>query len=148
MNTESNDPKETAIVPPSEVKETAITPVSEETKDLVNKKMGDGESDEVKQKMGELIEAIKKQAASQIEAAGDMNRENYVDAMSQAQETLRKTEKFFEEQKNSVETSLAELTNEATENWEVFVEEMQKMGKRIDKAVNAAWKAFTEPETK
>ncbi|MGB3695001.1 MAG: hypothetical protein WA865_22815 [Spirulinaceae cyanobacterium] len=147
MNT-PNDPKETAIVPPSEVKETAITSVSEETKDLVNKKMGDGESDEVKEKMGELIEAIKKQAASQIEAAGDMNRENYVDAMTQAQETLRKTEKFFEGQKNSVETSLAELTNEATENWEVFVDEMQKMGKRIDNAVNAAWKAFTESEPK
>ncbi len=146
MNT-PDDPKDTAIVPPSEVKETAITPVSEETKALVEEKMGD-ESDEVKEKMGELIEAIKKQAESQIEVAGDMTRETYVDAMTQAQETLRKTEKFFEGQKNSVEKSLAELTNEATENWEVFVDEMQKMGKRIDKAVNAAWKAFTEPESK
>ncbi|NES71859.1 MAG: hypothetical protein F6K24_44990 [Okeania sp. SIO2D1] len=126
-------------------KESAIVPVSEETRDLVEEKMPN-ESDEIKQKLGELIDVIKKQAEEEIQATGEMTRETYVDAISQAQDTLKKVEDFFSEQQNSLEENLKNLSNEATKEWESFTAEVKEMGDRLDRAVNAAWKILTEED--
>ena len=126
--------------------DSSIVPISEETKTLVEQKMTD-ESDEIKQKMGELIELIKKRAESELDQIGELSREEYIRVINQAKETLKKTEDFFGEQQQSLEAKLQELGDEANKNWESFLKDVEKMGNRIDKAVNAAWKALTEPES-
>ena len=125
--------------------ESAIVPVSEETKALVEQKMPN-ESDEIKQIMGELVELIKKQAESELEAAGEMTREAYIKVIDDAKTTLKKTEDFFAEQEKSLTQKVQELSNEANQQWESFVADIKKMNNRVDKAIEAAWKTLTEPE--
>ena len=125
--------------------ESAIVPVSEETKALVEQKMPN-ESDEIKQKMGELVELIKKRAESELESAGEMTREAYIKAIDEAKLTLKKTEDFFAEQEKTLAQKVKELSNEANRNWESFVMDLKKMNNRVDKAIEAAWKTLTESE--
>ena len=101
----------------NEVKETKIVPVSEETKALVEQKVTD-EPDEIKQKMGELVELIKKRAESEIQSTENLTRETYVKAIDRA-----------------------------TQNWENFIDDLKNMGNRLDRAIDAAWKTLTAPET-
>ncbi|MCW6037266.1 hypothetical protein K4A83_13440 [Spirulina subsalsa FACHB-351] len=117
--------------------------VSEETKALVEQKMG-GESDEVRYHMMALIEAIKKQSQAQIESTGEMTRETYVTAMRQAQDTLQKLGGFFDEQRESMEKSVSAVEDTANKNWEMLLSDMKTWGDRVDRAVDAAWKILTE----
>jgi ElaB/YqjD/DUF883 family membrane-anchored ribosome-binding protein len=133
MSSESTDPKTTALAE-----------VSPDTKALVEEKMGD-ESDEIKQHMMALMEAIKKRATSQLESTEEMTREVYVSALQQARETLNKTEDFFHDRKTLLERSIEEVENTANQRWESLVQEMKEMGDRLDRAVSTAWKILTEP---
>ncbi|NEP15849.1 MAG: hypothetical protein F6J97_02975 [Leptolyngbya sp. SIO4C1] len=126
-------------------KDTAITPVSHETRAIIEREMAD-EPDEIKQKLGELIDAIKQRTSAEMQAAGDVTRENYATTMAQLQQRLKKTETFFKEQERSIDRSVQEMTDEATDRWETFVDDLQRVGNRLDNAVNAAWKALTEPD--
>lgn len=119
----------------------SITPVSEETQALVNQKMAN-ESDEIKQKAGELVDLIKKRAESELSAADQITRETYHQAISQAKATLNQTETFFQEQGNALDQSLKELNDDASRKWDTFVAELKGMGDRFDKAVNSAWAAL------
>lgn len=119
----------------------SITPVSEETQALVNQKMAN-ESDEIKQKAGELVDLIKKRAESELSAADQITRETYHQAISQAKATLNQTETFFQEQGNALDQSLKELNDDASRQWDTFVAELKGMGDRFDKAVNSAWAAL------
>ena len=123
-----------------------ITPVSDDTKALVDKKMV-GEPDEIKQKMGELVELIKNRAEAELQEAGDMTREAYVKAITQAKDTVKKTENFFKEQEQSLDQSIQGFTAEATEKWDKFVSDLKAVNNRFDRAVEAAWKTLTEEET-
>ncbi|MEA5420807.1 hypothetical protein VB712_16360 [Spirulina sp. CCNP1310] len=123
------------------------TEVSAETKALVEDNMPQ-ESDEIKHHVMALIEAIKKQSQSQIETAGDMTREVYVNAMRQAQETLKNTGLLLDNQRETLDSSISSLEDTATQKWEAIVSDMQKFGDRLDRAVNTAWQILTEPETK
>ena len=125
--------------------ESAITPVSEDTKALVEKKMV-GESDEIKQKMCELVELIKNRAAAELQETEDMTREAYVKAMSQAKETLNKTENFFKEQEQSLDQVIKDFTTETNEKWDKFISDLKTMDNRINRAVDAAWKILTASE--
>ena len=129
----------------TDVQETNIVSVSEDTKALVEQKMTD-EPDEIKQKMGELVELIKKRAESEIQSTENLTREKYVQAMNQAKETLKKTENFFEDQQKSVEQYIKEMDDRASQKWENFVGDIKKMGNRVDKAIDAAWQSLTQSE--
>ncbi len=120
-----------------------IAPVSEATKALVEQKLPE-QPDEIKQKMGELVELIKKQAESELETAESITREAYVNAIANAKATLKETETFFAEQEQTLQQKIQELNTQADREWESFVGEVKNMGNRIDKAINAAWKALTE----
>ncbi len=74
MSSETSNPQESAE--PKAPEESAIEKVSSQTQDLVKKNMPD-ESDEVKQKTMELIEAIKKRAQSEAKAADNWTRDTY-----------------------------------------------------------------------
>ncbi|WP_272120591.1 MULTISPECIES: hypothetical protein [Spirulina] len=125
--------------------ESSASDVSPETKALVEDKMPQ-ESDEIKHHVMALIDAIKKQAQTQIEAAGDVTRDVYVTAMRQAQDTLKNTGLLLDDQRENLDHSIEGLENTAAKNWELLVNDMQKFGDRVDRAVNAAWQILTEPE--
>ena len=123
-----------------------IAPVSEATKALVEQKLPE-QPDEIKQKMGELVELIKKQAESELEAAESITRETYVNAIANAKATLKKTETFFAEQEQTLQQKIQELNTQADREWESFVGDVKNMGDRIERAINAAWKALTEEKS-
>ena len=123
-----------------------IAPVSEATKALVEQKLPE-QPDEIKQKMGELVELIKKQAESELEAAESITRETYVNAIANAKATLKKTETFFAEQEQTLQQKIQELNTQADREWDSFVADVKNMGDRIDKAINAAWEALTEEKS-
>lgn len=125
--------------------ESNVVSVSEETKALVEQRMID-EPDEIKQKMGELVELIKKRAELEIQSTENLTREKYIQAMNQAKDTLKKTENFFEDQQKSVEQYIKEMDNRAIQEWENFVGDIKKMGDRVDRAIEAAWQSLTKPE--
>jgi flagellar capping protein FliD len=136
MTSQSTDPKDVKTID-----------VSAETKALVEQKMGD-EPDDIKHHMMALIEAIKHRASEQLEATGEMTKETYVSAMRQAKDTLNKTEGFFQEQKNSLSQTIDDVENTTTQRWETMLQDMKEMGNRLDRAVSAAWKILTEPDSK
>ena len=94
-----------------------------------------------------LIDAIKQRAETQINSAEDITRDAYVSALRQAQDTLQKTGELFEEQRSTLERSLAGIEDVATKRWETLLSDIQAVGNRLDRAVNAAWQILTEPET-
>ena len=120
-----------------------ISSISEETKALVEQKLPE-QPDEIKQKMGELVELIKKQAESELEAAEATTREAYINAIANAKTTLKQTETFFAEQEQTLQQKIQELNTQAEREWDSFVGDVKNMGNRIDNAINAAWKALTE----
>jgi DNA anti-recombination protein RmuC len=122
-----------------------IVPVSDETRAMVEQSMAD-EPDEIKQKLGELVDAIKRRTTTEMQSAGEMTRETYIQAMDEARGRLKKTEQFFQQQERSVEETVRSLTDEATDRWETLITEVQRMGNRLDRAVNAAWKELTDPK--
>ena len=129
---------------------TPTTTVSEETTALVERKLGD-EPDEIKQKMAELVEVIKKRAEANLQEAEDMTRESYVQAITEAKDTLKKTEKFFKEQEESLDQSIQNFTDKATDKWEKFVSDLKAFNNRVEQfeqAVEAAWKNLIQEEPK
>ncbi len=123
-----------------------ISSISEATKALVEQKIPE-QPDEIKQKMGELVELIKKQAESELEAAEATTREAYINAIANAKTTLKQTETFFAEQEQTLQQKIQELNSQADREWESLVADVKNMGNRIDNAINAAWKALTEEKS-
>jgi uncharacterized protein YjbJ (UPF0337 family) len=125
--------------------ESAIVPVDNETKALVEREMPEA-SDEVKQKVVELIEAIKRRAQSEVEAAGNSTREAYLVAVKQAEEAIAKTQETSEKYRDELEKSLKIIEQEAHTNWDKLVQEMTGFGDRLRQAADAAWSVLTAPK--
>ncbi|AFY68948.1 hypothetical protein Pse7367_0645 [Thalassoporum mexicanum PCC 7367] len=125
-------------------KEVAIVEVSPETKALVEKEMSD-ESDDVKERAMELIEAIKKKAMTETKEAGDFTVKAYLSAVQNAKEALEKSGEFATERKAALDKSIDVIEKEASENWEKLTEELDELGDRLAGVADAAWKLLTKP---
>jgi F0F1-type ATP synthase membrane subunit b/b' len=119
--------------------------VSQQTRDLVKQKMPN-ESDEVQAKMEELVEAMKKRAQSEIQTAGESTREAYMNAVRRARESLQQTSNFAEQQRNSVEEAVNMLEDEAKNNWDSILKEMEDFGDRLSQAAESAWNILTKKD--
>jgi uncharacterized membrane protein YccC len=124
----------------------AIVSVDDETKALVEREMPEA-SDEVKQKVVELIEAIKRRAQSEVETAGDRTREAYLAAVKQAEEAIAKTQETSEKYRDELEKSLKLVEQEAHTNWDNLVQEITDFGDRLRHAADAAWSVLTAPKS-
>ncbi len=142
---DANTPPETSTPESSTGTGRDSSAVSPETRSMVEQRMPE-ESDEIKHHMTALIDAIKRRAETQMNSAEDISRDAYVTAMRQAQDTLQKTGDFFEEQRSSLEQSIAGIEDTATKNWETLLADVQKVGDRFDRAIHAAWTILTEQE--
>lgn len=113
--TEPTVPKESAIVevtPPT----TEIVEVSQQTTDLVKKEMPDA-TEEVKKETAALIEAIQKRAKLEVQAAGDLTREAYMNAVRQAQEAIEQNQAIAKER---IDQAVGLIGQEAEKNWLVI----------------------------
>lgn len=131
---------------PSVDKESAIVE-DPATTDIVVKKTDDstGETEDVKEATEALVEAIKKLATSEMQAAGDFSREAYLKAVTGARETLEKIKLIDAEQ---IEKSVQEIQTEADKNWQSVLGEIMEFGDRLTKAAQVAWDILTAPSTK
>ena len=129
--TEENVPKERSIVE-----------VSDSTNKMVESEMAN-ETDAAKQETKELVEAIKKLAQSEVQAAGDLTREAYVKAVREARETIERIKLI---DTNSIERAGTMLEKETEQNWQAMVKEFQDFGDRLVAAAKAAWDVLTAEE--
>ncbi|WP_071518368.1 hypothetical protein [Geitlerinema sp. PCC 9228] len=119
--------------------------VSQQAKDLVEQKMPN-ENDEVKAKMEELVDAMRKRAQSEIQNAGEQGYEAYMNAVRRAREELNQIGTFANEQRHSVEEAVSMLEDEAKQNWDSILKEMEEFGDRLSKAAEAAWNILTKKD--
>ncbi|MDY6802431.1 MAG: hypothetical protein SXA11_01290 [Cyanobacteriota bacterium] len=124
---------------PTVPKERAIVEVSDSTNKMVETEMAN-ETDAAKQETKELIEAIKKLAQSEVQAAGDFTREAYVNAVREARETIERIKLI---DTDSIERAGTMLERETEQNWQAMVKEIQDFGDRLVAAAQAAWDVLT-----
>jgi hypothetical protein len=127
---------------PNVPKERAIVEVSDSTNQMVESEMAN-ETDAMKQETKELVDAIKKLAQSEVQAAGDFTREAYVKAVRQARETIERIKLIDTDR---IEKAGTMLENEAEKNWQNMVKEIQDFGDRLVAAGKAAWDVLMSEE--
>jgi Zn-dependent M32 family carboxypeptidase len=133
MSTESNTPKDAAIVEVVPEGQEMTTTTEAEPKS----------ADELKEATEALIEAIKNLAKAEMEAAGDFSREAYLKAVGQARKNIEQIKLIDPDE---FEKSFVQVQNEAEKNWKTVLKEMQDFGDRFTKAAQAAWDVLTAPK--
>ncbi|WP_287526616.1 hypothetical protein [Okeania sp. SIO2C2] len=126
--TEPNVPKDRAIVE-VETDSSQITSTTQST--------------DPKQETQELVEAIKRLAQSEMEAAGEFTRDSYIQAVKQARETIERI-RLIDPKK--IEEAGKKIEKDIENNWETMVKEVQDFGDRLVKAGKAAWDVLTAPK--
>ncbi|MGB3510994.1 MAG: hypothetical protein WBA93_17525 [Microcoleaceae cyanobacterium] len=126
--TEPNIPKERAIVE-VETDSNQITSTSGST--------------DPKQETQELMEAIKRLAQSEMEAAGEFTRDSYIQAVKQARETIERI-RLIDPQE--IEEAGKKVEKDIENNWETMVKEIQDFGDRLVTAGKVAWDVLTAPK--
>lgn len=126
---------------PNVPKERAIVEISDETKALVETEMPN-ESEQIKNETMALIEAIRREAQTEAQKAGEFTREKYLEAVRQAREEIEQMN-LFDPQR--IENSIQMMQVEAERNWDSLVEEVATLGDRLSDAAKAAWEALTAP---
>jgi len=100
---------------------------------------------DVRQETAALIDAIRKRALSEIQAAGDLTRETYINAVRQAREAIEQTQLI---EPHQIEQSVQQLQQDAESNWHTVVKEVEDFGNRLSEAAKAAWDKLVPPEQK
>lgn len=98
--------------------------------------------DEVQKETLELMDAIRRLAISEMQAAGDFSMEAYVRSVRNARATLERFQGVTREQ---MEMSVRTIESEAEKNWKGVLEEINEWSNRIWKAAQAAWDVLTAP---
>jgi hypothetical protein len=111
---------------------------------LVDEQMA-GESDEIRNETKALIEAIRTRAQLEAQSAGSLTRETYLNAVKRAREFVERNQPLIE--RDRLEHSYEHLKQEAEQNWEKIVKEIQEFGDRLADAAKAAWDTFTAPRS-
>jgi molecular chaperone DnaK (HSP70) len=104
----------------------------------------DGQGDPIKKETEALIEAIKRRAQAEIQAAGDLTRETYLNAVRQAREAIEK-DKLVD--RDRIEESIQHLQQEAEKNWQSVQAEIEAFGSRLKDAAQTAWEKLTQPKS-
>ncbi|MGD1717390.1 hypothetical protein [Hydrocoleum sp. CS-953] len=120
-------------------KEGAIVEVEQES-NAITSTTG---SSNPQQETQELMEAIKRLAQSEMEAAGEFTRDSYIQAVKQARETIERI-RLIDPQK--IEETGKKIEKDIETNWETAVKEVQDFGDRLVKAGQAAWDVLTKPK--
>ncbi|MGC9506017.1 hypothetical protein [Baaleninema sp.] len=126
-------------------KDSAIVDVSDETREMVDRDMPDADQ-EVKNKAMELLEAIRRKAQAEVQAANDRTQEAYLKAIDDAKQTIEQTEQFAKEQQESLDNAVKMAQNEVQTRWDGLMKEIEEFGGRLQEAAETAWKIITQPK--
>lgn len=139
MTTESQVPKESAIIP-KDSEEQAITPevLPDDSKT----------PNEIQQETKALIEAIRSKAFSEAKEAGELARENYLEAVRRIREDIE-NRKLFDPQR--MDEAIQQVQKEVEKDWDGMVKEWNNVvkevtgfGDRLNEAAKAAWDILTD----
>jgi hypothetical protein len=97
------------------------------------------ETDDVKRETKALIDAIKKRAQSEIQSAGNITREAYLNAIRQARETIEQDQLIRQDR---VQEAFHTVQKEAEKNWQAIATEIEALGTRLAEAAKAAWETL------
>ncbi len=122
--------------------EPTVVVVNREENALVETELAN-QNEAVKQETAALIDAIKKRAQAEIQAAGDLTRETYLNAVRQAREAIEQNQLI---ERDRIEQSIQQIQHEADKNWHVVLGEIESFGNRLADAARAAWEKLTEPK--
>ncbi|MCL6433896.1 MAG: hypothetical protein K6T90_06690 [Leptolyngbyaceae cyanobacterium HOT.MB2.61] len=122
--------------------EPTVVVVNPEENALVETELAN-QNEAVKQETAALIDAIKKRAQAEIQAAGDLTRETYLNAVRQAREAIEQNQLI---ERDRIEQSIQQIQHEADKNWHVVLGEIESFGNRLTDAARAAWEKLTEPK--
>jgi len=117
--------------------------VSPETDALVEQEMA-GQNADIKQETKALVEAIKKRAQSEIQAAQELTCEAYLAAVRRAREAIEETKLIDPDR---LERSVQLIQQEAQKNWQSIADETQHLGDRLSEAAKTAWTILTQAES-
>lgn len=101
------------------------------------------QTEEIRQETAALIDAIRKRALAEIQAAGDLTRETYLNAVRQAKDSIEQT-KLIEPER--IEQSIHQIQQDAEQNWLSVSKEMEDFGQRLSEAAKAAWEKLVPPD--
>jgi hypothetical protein len=121
--------------------EPTVVVVSPEDDALADSKGTAYDDERIKQETLALIDAIKKRAQAEIQAAGDLTREAYLNAVRQAREAIEQNQLI---ERDRVEQSIQQIQREAEKNWLVVVSEIESFGVRLADAARVAWNKLNE----
>ena len=122
-------------------KESAIVEISDETKALVESEMPN-ETEQIKNETMALVEALRREAQSEVQKAGEYSREKYLEAVRTARVELERMNLFDPER---IERSIKMMQDEAERDWDRMITEVANFGDRLADAAKAAWEALTAP---
>ncbi len=97
----------------------------------------------IKSETEALIEAIKRRAEAEIQAAGELTRETYLNAVRQARESLEQNQLI---ERDLIEQSIQQIQQEAEKNIQSVVSEIESFGTRLSEAAKVAWTTLTKPK--
>lgn len=135
MNEENQVPVTSAIVETDESKALVETDMTPETTTRTQ------EAD-MQTETNALIEAIKKRAQAEVQAAETAGRETYLTAVKNARLALEQNRLIDPDR---IEAAVRHLQEDAEQNWNSIFAEIQSLGDRLSDAAKAAWDVLTEP---
>ncbi len=136
MTTESQVSKESAITT-TETEEGTVQVVSKES------------PNKIQEETTALIDAIRSKALSEAKEAGELARDNYLDAVRRIRQDIEER-KLFDPQR--IDEAVKYIQKEVEKDWEgvvkewnSVVKEVSSFGDRLNEAAKAAWEILTAP---
>lgn len=139
MSSDPNTPLTSSEVTTPE--ETTIVKVTPET-DILAEPETPSANDPLTRETEALVDAIKRRAQAEVQGAGDLTRDAYLNAVRQAREALEQNKLLDPER---VEYSIWLVQKEAERNWQGILDDVTTFGDRLADAAQAAWEALTAP---
>ncbi len=133
---------ETSVVvevhPPSTSSENTAL-VSSQTDAIVEVELTE-EDDEIKRETQALIAAIRRRAQAEVQSAGNLSRDAYLNAIRQARATIEQSHLMIDPQR--MEQTIQTLQKEADKSWHVVVGEIESVGFQLADAARLAWNSL------
>ncbi|HEY9861835.1 MAG TPA: hypothetical protein V6D16_20215 [Candidatus Obscuribacterales bacterium] len=141
MNPEPMDAETSVVVEvhPSSTSSENTALVSSQTDAIVEVELTE-EDDEIKRETQALIAAIRRRAQAEVQSAGNLSRDAYLNAIRQARATIEQSHLMIDPQR--MEQTIQTLQKEADKSWHVVVGEIESVGFQLADAARLAWNSL------
>lgn len=120
----------------TETSTSVIVEISPQTSKLVETELAE-EDDEIKRETKALIEAIKRRAQAEIQSAGNLSRDAYLNAVRRARESVESNQLMVNP--GELERSMQLIQKEAEKSWLIIASEIESLGIRLADEARVAW---------